>query len=202
MKTLQFKQQTITPSKVVCIGRNYVEHIKELGNEIPENMVVFNKPNSAITDSLCFIDETTRFEAEICFLVEQNKLSGVGVGLDLTKATIQNKMKEKGLPWERAKAFDGSAVLSDFIALDTPLESLSMKLFVNDTLQQHATYELMMYKPLEMLEEIQSFMSLEDGDVIMSGTPKGVANYKRGDTFHIELYSDEEVILSQTWQSK
>lgn len=70
MKTLQFKQQTIAPSKVVCIGRNYVEHIKELANEIPENMVVFNKPNSAITDSLCFIDETTRFEAEICFLVE------------------------------------------------------------------------------------------------------------------------------------
>jgi 2-keto-4-pentenoate hydratase/2-oxohepta-3-ene-1,7-dioic acid hydratase in catechol pathway len=202
MKTLQFKQQTITPSKVVCIGRNYVEHIKELGNEIPENMVVFNKPNSAITDSLYFIDETTRFEAEICFLVKQNKLSGVGVGLDLTKATIQNKLKEKGLPWERAKAFDGSAVLSDFIALDAPLESLSMKLFVNDRLQQHATYALMMYKPLEMLEEIQSFMSLEDGDVIMSGTPKGVANYKRGDTFLIELYSDEEVILSQTWQAK
>ena len=94
MKTLQFKQQTITPSKVVCIGRNYVEHIKELGNEIPENMVVFNKPTSAITDTLYFIDETTRFEAEICFLVEHNKLSGVGVGLDLTKATIQNKMKE------------------------------------------------------------------------------------------------------------
>jgi 2-keto-4-pentenoate hydratase/2-oxohepta-3-ene-1,7-dioic acid hydratase in catechol pathway len=202
MKTLQFKQQTITPSKVVCIGRNYVEHIKELGNEIPENMVVFNKPNSAITDSLYFIDEKTRFEAEICFLVEQNKLSGVGVGLDLTKATIQNKLKEKGLPWERAKAFDGSAVLSDFIALDAPLESLSMKLFVNNRLQQHATYALMMYKPLEMLEEIRSFMSLEDGDVIMSGTPKGVANYKRGDTFLIELYSEVEVILSQTWQAK
>jgi len=199
MKTLHFKQQTITPSKVVCIGRNYVEHIKELGNEIPENMVVFNKPNSAITDSLYFIDETTRFEAEICFLVVQNKVSGVGVGLDLTKATVQNKMKEKGLPWERAKAFDGSAVLSDFIALNKPLESLSMKLFVNDRLQQHATYALMMYKPLEMLEEI---LSLEDGDVIMSGTPKGVDNYKRGDTFHIELYSDEEVILSQTWQAK
>lgn len=202
MKTIQFNHQTTTPSKVVCIGRNYVEHIKELGNEIPENMVVFNKPNSAITDSLHFIDETTRFEAEICFLIGQGRLSGIGVGLDLTKATIQNKMKEKGLPWERAKAFDGSAVLSDFITLDISLETLSMKLFVNDRLQQHATYELMMYKPLEMLEEIQTFMSLEDGDIIMSGTPKGVATYERGDIFKIELYSGEEMILTQTWEAE
>lgn len=179
-----------------------MEHIKELGNEIPENMVVFNKPNSAITDTLHFIDETTRFEAEICFLVGQGRLSGIGVGLDLTKARIQNKMKEKGLPWERAKAFDGSAVLSDFITLDVSLETLSMKLFVNDRLQQHATYELMMYKPLEMLEEIQTFMTLEDGDIIMSGTPKGVATYKRGDIFKIELYNAEEMILTQTWEAK
>ena len=201
MKTLQFNDQNITPSKVVCIGRNYVEHIKELGNEIPENMVVFNKPNSAISDRLDYIDETTRFEAEICFLIQNSQLAGVGVGLDLTKAAIQNKMKNKGLPWERAKAFNGSAVLSEFIVLDKPIESLSMKLFVNDALQQYATYALMMYKPLEMLEEIQSFMSLEDGDIIMSGTPKGVATYKRGDNFHIELYSDNELILSRTWQA-
>jgi 2-keto-4-pentenoate hydratase/2-oxohepta-3-ene-1,7-dioic acid hydratase in catechol pathway len=201
MKTLQYKKQRVMPSKVVCIGRNYVEHIKELGNEIPENMVVFNKPNSAISDRLDYIDETTRFEAEICFLIQNSELAGVGVGLDLTKAAIQNKMKNKGLPWERAKAFDGSAVLSEFIVLDKPIESLSMKLFVNDALQQYATYALMMYKPLEMLEEIQSFMSLEDGDIIMSGTPKGVATYKRGDNFHIELYSDNKLILSQTWQA-
>ena len=201
MKTIQFNHQTIAPSKVVCIGRNYVEHIKELGNEIPENMVVFNKPNSAISDILYFVDETTRFEAEICFLVENNSLSGIGVGLDLTKASVQNKMKEKGLPWERAKAFDSSAVLSDFIALDMPLETVSMKLLLNDRLQQHATYELMMYKPLEMLEEIRSFMTLEDGDIIMSGTPKGVANYHRGDIFTIELFSADEMILTQTWQA-
>jgi len=178
-----------------------VEHIKELGNEIPENMVVFNKPNSAISDILYFVDETTRFEAEICFLVENNSLSGIGVGLDLTKASVQNKMKEKGLPWERAKAFDSSAVLSDFIALDMPLETVSMKLLLNDRLQQHATYELMMYKPLEMLDEIRSFMTLEDGDIIMSGTPKGVANYHRGDIFTIELFSADEMILTQTWQA-
>ncbi len=201
MKHIEFNHQMITPSKVVCIGRNYVEHIKELGNEIPENMVVFNKPNSAISKSLHYIDETTRFEAEICFLVHDKKLSGIGVGLDLTKAGVQNKMKEKGLPWERAKAFDGSAVLSDFITLHVSLESLSMKLFVNDALQQYATFELMIYKPLKMLEEIQSFMSLEDGDIIMSGTPKGVANYKLGDRFIIELYSHENLLLTQSWQA-
>lgn len=202
MKTIQYSHKMMTPSKVVCIGRNYVEHIKELGNEIPENMVVFNKPNSAVTNSLSFIDETTRFEAEICFLIEGGELCGIGVGLDLTKASVQNKMKEKGLPWERAKAFNGSAVLSRFERLEGPLESLSMKLFVNDKLQQHATYDLMIYKPLEMLEEIKSFMTLEDGDIIMSGTPKGVANYKVGDRFYIELYSGDMVILTQSWQAE
>ncbi len=110
-------------------------------------------------------------------------------------------MKEKGLPWERAKLLDGSAVLSDFITLDMPLETLSMKLLLNDRLQQHATYELMMYKPLEMLDEIRSFMTLEDGDIIMSGTPKGVANYQRGDRFTVELFSADELILTQTWHA-
>jgi len=162
IKTVVYEGRSVPISKVVCIGRNYVEHIEELGNEIPENMVVFNKPNSAITDTLHYFSQECRIEGEICFLIEKGAIAGVGFGLDLTHADIQNTLKAKGLPWERAKAFDGSAVLSDFVTLDEALEDLSMKLYVNDVLTQFATYNLMMYKPNTMLEEIKSFMTLED----------------------------------------
>ncbi len=200
MKQIHYNQQTITPSKVICIGRNYVEHIKELNNETPDMMVLFNKPNSAISDTLYFISEDTRFEGEICFLIQNSQIAGVGFGLDLTKANLQNKMKEKGLPWERAKAFDNSAVLSEFVAFDGALSTLRMELFINDTLMQYANYDLMIYKPHEMLQEIQSFMSLEDGDVIMSGTPKGVNIYARNDIFRGKIYTDETLLLEATWE--
>jgi 2-keto-4-pentenoate hydratase/2-oxohepta-3-ene-1,7-dioic acid hydratase in catechol pathway len=199
MKTITCNNITITPSKVVCIGRNYVEHIKELNNEMPESMVVFNKPNSAISNTLYFVNDSCRFEAEICFLIKEGEISGVGIGLDLTKADVQKYLKEKGLPWERAKGFDRSAVLSDFVPLEVPIESLSMTLHVNTKLQQHATYDLMIYKPLGMIEEIKSFMHLEDGDIIMSGTPKGVSNYKLGDRFTCKLYSGDEMLLETQW---
>jgi 2-keto-4-pentenoate hydratase/2-oxohepta-3-ene-1,7-dioic acid hydratase in catechol pathway len=200
MRTIRFNNNTIAPSKVVCIGRNYVEHIYELGNEIPENMVLFNKPNSAITNRLKFYQSDCRFEGEICFLVIDNKFQGIGFGLDLTKANIQNHLKAKGLPWERAKGFDGSCVLGKFIPLDGNLETLEMKLYINENLQQHATYDLMIYKPLEILEEIQTFMSLEDGDIIMSGTPKGVASYTKGDIFRAEIYMDGECIIQEIFE--
>jgi 2-keto-4-pentenoate hydratase/2-oxohepta-3-ene-1,7-dioic acid hydratase in catechol pathway len=199
MKTITYNQKPITPSKVVCIGRNYVEHIEELGNEIPENMVVFNKPNSAISEVLNYFEATTRFEGEICFLIMQGKIAGVGIGLDLTHAEIQNKLKAKGLPWERAKAFDGSAVLSHFVPLTVPLESLNMKLYRNGELVQFANYDLMMYKPEVMVEEIKRFMHLEEGDVIMSGTPKGVSTYGVGDIFLGQLFSGDERLVEQEW---
>lgn len=199
MKKIKFGGEVVTPSKVVCIGRNYIEHIKELNNEVPENMVVFNKPNSAITDDLHFISEATRFEGEICFLIENKTISGVGFGLDLTQADVQQKMKEKGLPWERAKAFDGSAVLSSFVRFNSDLNELRFELYVNDQLQQHANYDLMIYKPDVMVEEIQSFMSLEDGDIIMSGTPKGVRTYKVGDLFKGIVYQNNKKLLESSW---
>ena len=105
----------------------------------------------------------------------------------------------KGLPWERAKAFDNSAILSDFVAFDGDLSKLSMKLFVNDELRQEANYDLMMYKPQTIVDEIQSFMSLKDGDIIMSGTPKGVSTYKKSDIFRGEILYDDEVIVSSSW---
>lgn len=201
MNNICFDGKNFTPSKVVCVGRNYVEHIYELGNEIPANMVLFNKPNSAITNELKYFSSETRFEGEICFLVENGELSGLGFGLDLTKADIQNYLKSKGLPWERAKGFDGSCVLGKFLPLRGDIETLEMKLYLNNKLQQHATYKLMIYKPNEILEEIQTFMTLADGDIIMSGTPKGVTTYKRGDILKAEIYMDKKLILKEIFSA-
>jgi len=197
MQSLTFGNRSVIPSKVVCVGRNYVEHIKELNNETPDSMVLFNKPNSAITDELRYIQEDCRFEGEICFLIENGQIAGLGFGLDLTKADIQNKMKTKGLPWERAKAFDDSAVLSRFVPFEGDITTLEMRLYLNDRLQQHATYDLMIYKPDEILSEILSFMSLEDGDIIMSGTPKGVTVYQKGDQLKAEIYLDGDLVLDE-----
>ncbi|MCW8822237.1 MAG: fumarylacetoacetate hydrolase family protein [Sulfurovum sp.] len=197
MQTIQYNSQTVTPSKVVCVGRNYVEHIHELNNEIPSSMVLFNKPNSAITDTLYYIQEDCRFEGEICFLIKDKKIEGIGFGLDLTKADLQNKMKEKGLPWERAKAFDRSAVFSKFVKYEGNLNTLEMKLFINGTLTQHASYDLMIYKPDNIVSEIASFMTFEDGDIIMSGTPKGVSTYAKHDAFLAVIYVDGKIVLKE-----
>jgi len=200
MKTIKFKNKTIIPSKIVCVGRNYVEHIKELNNEVPENMVLFNKPNSAISDKFYFINEYTRFEGEICFLIQNKKIAGVGFGFDLTKKDIQEYLKQKGLPWERAKAFNNSAIFSEFVELNGDISTIEMKLYMNNTLQQHATYDLMIYKPHQILNEILNFMDLEDGDIIMSGTPKGVSFYKKYDKFKAEVYLENKIIINREWE--
>lgn len=202
MRRISYNNESVTVSKVVCIGRNYVEHIEELGNEIPSSMVVFNKPNSAISDTLYYFSEHCRFEGEICFLIRSGQIDGIGFGIDLTHADIQNQLKAKGLPWERAKAFDNSAVLSDFVPFDSEIKSLSMRLSINGTLVQFATYDLMIYKPLEMIEEIESFMSLEDNDIIMSGTPKGVGTYSIGDRFKGEVFAGNELLVHKEWLVK
>ena len=202
MQTITYNQHTIYPSKVVCIGRNYVAHIEELGNEIPEAMVIFNKPNSAISDTLYYHTEHTRFEGEIAFLIMEGQIAGIGFGLDLTHADIQNYLKAKGLPWERAKAFDTSAVLSPFVPFSGDISTLHMKLFVNDALQQKANHSLMMYKPDVMLAEIKRFMRLEDGDIILSGTPKGVSTYQISDRFVGQVFSGDRLLVEQAWEAK
>ena len=199
MNSIKVDSERLTPSKVVCIGRNYVEHIEELNNEVPESMVVFNKPNSAVSDTLHYISEECRFEGEICFSIKDGAIYGVGFGLDLTKADIQKYLKAKGLPWERAKGFDKSAVLSDFVKLEHPLESLRMTLHIDDKLIQFANYDLMIYKPEVMLEEIKDFMTLEDDDVIMSGTPKGIGNFTRGQCFVGRIYTDDTLLVEKEW---
>jgi 2-keto-4-pentenoate hydratase/2-oxohepta-3-ene-1,7-dioic acid hydratase in catechol pathway len=204
MNTIRLASEHIAPSKIVCIGRNYLEHIRELGNETPDDMVIFNKPNSSISSRLLAArDEPLHYEGEICFMVQGGALSAVGFGLDLTQRELQSKLKAKGLPWERAKAFDGAACFSDFVALgDTPLDGLSLQLEINGELRQQGGYELMMYKPAQILEGIARFMSLDDGDIIMTGTPKGVGQVQPGDRFVGSVLSGEQVLVSGEWTAE
>ncbi len=198
MKEVGFEDKSYKPSKVVCIGRNYVEHIKELGNEMPSNVVLFNKPNSAIADRLYYFDEGYRYEAEICFLVLNGEIAGVGVGLDLTDAKTQEYLKSKSLPWERAKAFDNSAVFSSFVtARGVDIDSLEMMLYIDGELRQNAKTTHMIYKIETILKEIKSFMTLENGDIIMSGTPKGVGSYAIGQKFKLVLKDGNNTLLEK-----
>lgn len=203
MKTVNFNNQHITPNKIVCIGRNYVEHIKELGNEIPSSMVIFMKPNTSISDELLTCnDEPIHYEGEISFLIYNHKIAGVGFGLDLTKRGIQSRLKEKGLPWERAKSFDGASVFSDFVEFSSDTNSLHVKLFINDKLMQDGSVTHMLYKPEDMLKEIESFSTLEDGDIVMSGTPKGVGIINSGDMFLGQIFKDDKLLIQKKWIAK
>lgn len=192
----------IIPSKVVCIGRNYMDHIAELNNEIPEDMVFFIKPNSAISNRLNFPknQNSCHYEAEISFLIEDDKITGVGFGLDLTLREVQSKLKEKGLPWERAKAFDGAAVFSKFVSFSGDVSKLGIELYINNELKQKGDYSLMINKPNEIIAEAKTFLSFEDGDILMSGTPKGVGAFKKGDIFIGKILYENKVLIEQTFK--
>jgi len=203
MRTVNFNNSKIAPSKVICIGRNYVDHIAELGNEVPDDMVVFFKPNSSISTSLhATHQEPLHYEAELCFLYKQGKFCAVALGLDLTKRALQGKLKAKGLPWERAKSFDGAAVFSDFVAIDTIDDSLSLSLSINDEVVQAGGVDLMMYKPDVILSQLQEFTSLEDGDIVMTGTPKGVGQIVAGSQFSGQVLRQNEILVSANWLAK
>lgn len=191
----------ITPSKVVCVGRNYVEHINELGNEVPDEMVLFVKPNSAISSSLLASHngDELHYEGEISFLYKNGKFSAVAFGIDLTKRSVQNVLKSKSLPWERSKAFNGSAVFSEFVSLQPEVSLLGLTLSINDTLIQEGDTQLMLYKPDEILAEIQSFMALTDGDIVMTGTPKGVGKIIAGDVYIGTVTQNEKTLVSHQW---
>jgi 2-keto-4-pentenoate hydratase/2-oxohepta-3-ene-1,7-dioic acid hydratase in catechol pathway len=201
MQTITVNGQPVTPSKVVCVGRNYVAHIEELGNEIPEDMVVFNKPNSAITDILRsqMGGEPLHYEGELCFVIEAGALHAVGFGLDLTKRELQSRLKDKSLPWERAKAFDGAALFSEFVSLPEELASLSLELTVDGAPRQDGGVELMMYPPEAILKELAAFITLEDGDIIMTGTPAGVGAVHTGERFEAQVLAAGRSLVSATW---
>ncbi|WP_439146239.1 fumarylacetoacetate hydrolase family protein [Vibrio sp.] len=198
---LMNSKRTAVPTKVLCVGRNYVDHIEELNNAIPDAMVVFNKPSTSVTSSLSsFHQEALHYEAEICFIVENGQYSAVGLGLDLTKRELQSHLKSKGLPWERAKAFDGSAVFSRFVPTDNlDLADLNLELFINCVRVQKGHVEQMLYSPSAVLEELSSYTTLLDGDVVMTGTPKGVGEVHRGDIFLGRLKCGEATLIEIEW---
>jgi len=166
-------------------------------------MVIFMKPNSSINSKLITCkDEKIHYEGEISFIIFDDKIKGVGFGLDLTKREIQSKLKEKGLPWERAKSFDGASVFSDFVKFDGDTNSLHVKLFINDKLTQDGSVTHMLYKPEDMLKEINSFSTLEDGDIVMSGTPKGVGIVSKGDKFVGQIFQDNKLLTQKEWIAK
>lgn len=201
MKTINVNGSIVTPSKIVCVGRNYVAHIEELGNEVPEEMVVFNKPNCAITDILRsqMAGEDLHYESELCFTVAGGEFSAVGFGLDLTKRGLQARLKEKGLPWERAKAFDGSVLFSRFLPAPDDFSQLSLELHVDGKIRQAGGVELMMYPPDVILEELKSYTTLEDGDVVMTGTPAGVGSVKTGEHFEGYVLHGGRLLVQASW---
>lgn len=200
MNVVRFHDCDVQPGKVVCIGRNYAEHISELSNEIPELMVVFVKPNSSISDTLCARHgEPLHYEGEICFLMQEGHIAGVGFGLDLTKRELQSYLKRKGLPWERSKAFDGSAVFSPFVPFDGDLADLTLELQINQERIQSGGVKQMMFPPLKILSELESFMTLADGDIVMTGTPKGVGEIKPGDHFLGRILYRDTLLVQKEW---
>ncbi len=193
----------LAPSKIVCIGRNYVEHIAELGNAVPDELVVFNKPNSSISESLRSYDqEPLHFETELCFLVRHGDLVAAAVGLDLTKRKLQSKLKKKALPWERAKAFNGAALFTEFKSIDSDaVPTLSFSLTIDGRLQQSANTERMMYKPEIIKELVTEFMHLQDNDIVMTGTPKGVGQVKAGSLYHVQLFARQKLLIERSWRA-
>lgn len=199
MNYIEINEKNINSSKIVCIGRNYMEHIKELNNDIPSEMVFFIKPNSSISKEIIFPKNATscHYEAEISFLIEENKISAVGFGLDLTLREIQSELKKKSLPWERAKAFDNSAVFSDFVSFNGDINELEIELFINDELKQKGGVELMIHKPSDIINEFKTFASFEDGDILMTGTPKGVGSFKVGDKFLGKILYKNKLLIQK-----
>ena len=204
MQHVRYLGKSYQPSKIICIGRNYLAHIEELNNEIPEDLVTFIKPNSAISRKLNsqHLNEALHFEGELVYLYEQGTFTAVAFGLDLTKRALQSKLKEKGLPWEKAKAFDESALLSDFVAIDDIDQTLSLELTIDGEVRQQASTELMMHKPSAILEQVSRWLTLVDGDIVMSGTPKGVGVVESGQQFIGRVIANNQCLVEEIWRSK
>lgn len=185
--------------KIICIGRNYAKHIEELANEKPENPVVFLKPDSAILLKkmpffIPLFSNEIHYEVEI--LVKINRVGKhisekfaykyydeIGLGIDFTARDVQDKCKEKGLPWEKAKAFDGSAVISEFFPKENfgDLNNLQFSLYKNEKLVQDGNTNAMLWKIDELIAYVSQFFTLKRGDVIFTGTPAGVGKVHEND---------------------
>lgn len=184
--------------KIICIGRNYPKHIEELANEKPKSPVVFLKPDSAILPKKMpfFIppfSNAIHYEVEI--LVKINKVGKyisskfahkyydeIGLGIDFTARDVQEKCKAKGLPWEKAKAFDGSAVIGQFYDKEEfNLNNISFQLHKNDEVAQHGNSATMLWNIDELISYVSKYFTLKKGDIIFTGTPKGVGKVAEND---------------------
>jgi 2-keto-4-pentenoate hydratase/2-oxohepta-3-ene-1,7-dioic acid hydratase in catechol pathway len=179
--------------KIICIGRNYTKHIEELRNERPEEPVVFMKPDSAVLlrqHPFVIPEFSEDIHHELEIIVKINKVGKyidakfahkyydeIGVGIDFTARDLQQKLKDKGLPWEKAKAFDGSAVIGDFMqkSVFNSLENLTFELKNNGVSVQKGNTSFMLWKIDELIAYVSQYFTLKIGDIIFTGTPEGVA---------------------------
>lgn len=205
MTQIRFNRQTTRVNNIYCIGRNYVDHIAELKNETPTEPVVFMKPNNSILADGGIINlppysRSVHYECELVVLVGRDSdglgdedlcgiIAGFGVGLDLTARDIQGRLKEKGLPWTKAKGFRGAACLSDFVAaaaLPQP-QDCTFTLSVNGGLRQKGQTSHMIYPIAAILRELAESYGLKAGDVVFTGTPAGVGELHSGDKLELDL---------------
>jgi 2-keto-4-pentenoate hydratase/2-oxohepta-3-ene-1,7-dioic acid hydratase in catechol pathway len=185
--------------KIICIGRNYVDHIEELQNERPSEPVVFMKPDSAVLlkqHPFVIPEFSNDIHHEIELIVRINKVGKyidtkfahkyydeISVGIDFTARDLQNELKAKGLPWEKAKSFDGSAVIGDFLQKMqfNSLENITFELTNNNKTVQKGNASHMLWKIDELISYVSQYFTLKIGDIIFTGTPEGVAAIKSED---------------------
>lgn len=198
--------------KIICVGRNYTDHISELQNEKPTDPVLFLKPDTSILlkkQPFFIPDFSEEVHHEVEILVKINKIGKyidrkfahkyydeIGLGIDFTARDLQSKLKEKGLPWEKAKAFDGAAVIGNFLSKDTfkTVDNIEFSLEKNGTVVQKASTELMLWKIDELIEYISKYFTLKIGDVIFTGTPSGVAKVQADD--RLKGYIEDKQMFS------
>lgn len=185
--------------KIICIGRNYADHISELNNERPTEPVIFMKPDSSILPNknpfvIPAFSNDIHHEVEILVKIckvgkhidakfAHKYYEEIGLGIDFTARDVQNKLKEKGLPWEKAKAFDHSAVIGKFVSKNdfSSLDNINFELKSNGTTVQEGNTSLMLWKIDELIAYVSQYFTLKIGDIIFTGTPKGVAKVAEGD---------------------
>ena len=178
--------------KLICIGRNYTKHIEELNSEKPTDPVIFLKPDTAILlkkQPFFIPDFSDEVHHEVEILVKIKKVGKhidkkfahkyydeIGLGIDFTARDLQNKLKDKGLPWEKCKAFDGSAVIGDWLPKSqfNNVDDISFTLLKNDEIVQQGNTSLMLWKIDEIIEYVSKYFTLKIGDIIFTGTPAGV----------------------------
>jgi len=198
--------------KIFCIGRNYAKHAAELGNEIPDEPVVFMKPKSALVQGHApfYYPEFTnelQYEAELVLRISKNGkyiqekhasnyYNGISVGIDFTARDLQTKLKEKGLPWEKAKAFDNSAAVGKFIDLTPAIDkkNINFSFEKNNEIVQKANSREMIFSIDKIVSHISNYFSINIGDLIFTGTPAGTGECMVGDRF--KAYFEKEEVLS------